>query len=65
MSMLTMKGEQFRTLGDTREKVDSSIVANATFLIQDLFVEDVKLRLSVISTDIILVMTLSFLLQIY
>lgn len=41
------RGEEFRTLGDTREKEDSSIVANATLLMQDLFVEDVKLRLSV------------------
>ncbi len=41
------RGEEFRTLGDTREKADSSIVANSTLLIQDLFAEDLKLRLSV------------------
>ena len=41
------RGEQFRTISDTREKVDSSIITNATLLMQDLFVEDVKLRLSV------------------
>ncbi|RLA69791.1 MAG: TonB-dependent receptor [Epsilonproteobacteria bacterium] len=41
------RGEQFRSIIDTREEVDSSIVANATLLLKDVFVEDLKLRLSV------------------
>jgi iron complex outermembrane receptor protein len=40
-------GEQFRSSSDTRERVKSSIVANLTLLMKDIFVEDLKLRLSV------------------
>lgn len=41
------RGEQFRVAEDTREEVDSSVVANATLLLKDIFVEDLKLRFSV------------------
>lgn len=41
------KGEQFRSAGDTREEVESSIVSNATLLMKDVLVEDLKLKLSV------------------
>ncbi|PHS40373.1 MAG: hypothetical protein COB07_04560 [Sulfurovum sp.] len=40
-------GEQFRAIGDTREEVEGSVIGNATLLLKNIFVEDLKLRLSV------------------
>jgi len=40
-------GEQFRSTVDMREAVKSSIVANATLLMKDILLKDLKLRLSV------------------
>ena len=41
------KSEQFRSLGDTRVEVANSIISNVTLLMKNIFVEDMKLRLSV------------------
>jgi iron complex outermembrane receptor protein len=41
------RGEQFRSLGDTREQVSGFTTANATLLVKSLFIKDVKFRLSV------------------
>ena len=40
-------GEEFRSSGDSREKVKATTIANATLIAQDVFTEDLKLRLSV------------------